>query len=107
MEQAADNLASNAARFCAHGGTVTVHLCREGEKTVFTVDNDGPNIPAEAMERIFEPFYRGDWARDRESGGSGLGLALVKRILALHGGCCTVQNRKNGVLFTVELPKHG
>lgn len=107
MEQAADNLASNAARFCARGGTVTVHLRREGEKTLFTVDNDGPNIPAEAMERIFEPFYRGDWARDRESGGSGLGLALVKRILALHGGGCTVQNRKNGVLFTVELPKHG
>lgn len=107
MEQAADNLASNAARFCARGGTVTVHLRREGEETVFTVDNDGPNIPAEAMERIFEPFYRGDWARDRESGGSGLGLALVKRILALHGGGCTVQNRKNGVLFTVELPKHG
>lgn len=106
MEQAADNLASNAARFCARGGTVTVHLRREGEETVFTVDNDGPNIPAEAMERIFEPFYRGDWARDRESGGSGLGLALVKRILALHGGFCTVQNRKNGVLFTVELPKH-
>ena len=107
MEQAADNLASNAARFCAHGGTVTVHLRREGEGAAFTVDNDGPNIPAEAMERIFEPFYRGDWARDRESGGSGLGLALVKRILALHGCCCTVQNRKNGVLFTVELPKHG
>ena len=107
MEQAADNLASNAARFCARGGTVTVHLRREGEGAAFTVDNDGPNIPAEAMERIFEPFYRGDWARDRESGGSGLGLALVKRILALHGGGCTVQNRKNGVLFTVELPKHG
>ena len=107
MEQVADNLASNAVRFCTEGGTVTVRLRREGEGAAFTVDNDGPNIPVEAMERIFEPFYRGDWARDRESGGSGLGLALVKRILALHGGCCTAQNRKNGVLFTVKLPKHG
>ncbi len=104
MEQAADNLASNAARFCANGGTVTVRLRREGEETVFTVDNDGPNIPAEALERIFEPFYRGDWARDRESGGAGLGLALVKSILALHGGRCTAENRPGGVVLRVELP---
>lgn len=104
MEQVADNLASNAVRFCAQGGAVTVTLRREGEETVFTVDNDGPNIPSAELERIFEPFYRGDWARDRESGGSGLGLAMVRSILHMHGGSCMAENRGQGVRFTVALP---
>ena len=68
------------------------------------MDNDGPNIPPDELERIWEPFYRPDKSRSRDTGGTGLGLALVKAAAEAHGGGCAAENRPGGVRFRVWLP---
>ena len=98
------NLASNALKHTPAGGEIRVTLGKKGHTALLQVENDGEPIPPEALPRLFEPFYRSDAARDRQSGGTGLGLALVKETVALHGGTCGVENLPHGVRFWVELP---
>lgn len=104
LEMAVSNLASNALRHCAPGGTVSVSLTGEEGGVVLTVDNDGEPIPENDLSRIWEPFYRGDASRSRDTGGTGLGLALVKAAVEAHGGNCSASNREEGVCFRVWLP---
>lgn len=104
LELLAGNLASNALHHCPAGGTITVTLAEAEARAVLTVDNDGQSIPESDLSRIWEPFYRGDQSRSRSTGGTGLGLALVKAAAQAHGGCCSASNRKGGVTFRVELP---
>ena len=104
LEAMADNLASNALRYCPEGGGVAVTLAREGERIVLTVDNDGAPIPEADLAHIWEPFYRGDASRSRATGGTGLGLAIVKAAAQAHGGGCSAANRPGGVIFRVWLP---
>ena len=99
-----DNLASNALRHCTPGGEIRVGLAREGNTLRLTVENDGDPIPPEDLPRIWEPFYRGDRARSRETGGAGLGLALVRAIAEGCGGRCTAENRPGAVCVSVTLP---
>ena len=98
------NLAANALQHTPPGGEIRVRLRAEGSAALLQVENDGDPIPAEALPRLFEPFYRSDAARDRARGGAGLGLALVKESVALHGGACGAENLPHGVRFWVELP---
>ena len=98
------NLASNALKHTPAGGEIRVSLQIRGLFAHLLVENDGDPIPPEALPRLFEPFYRSDTARDRQSGGTGLGLALVKETVTLHGGTCGVENLPHGVRFWVELP---
>jgi two-component system phosphate regulon sensor histidine kinase PhoR len=71
----------------------------------FTVRDDGPGIPVEARERIFERFYRVDKARSREQGGTGLGLAIVKNVIQAHGGDVRVESAPGtGTEFFLTLP---
>ena len=98
------NLAANALRHTPAGGEIRVTLEEKGRTALLQVENDGEPIPPEALPRLFEPFYRSDAARDRQSGGAGLGLALVKETVALHGGACGAENLPGGVRFWVELP---
>lgn len=104
LEQAVDNLLDNALRHCMPGGTVTISLTRKGRGIKLTVDNDGDPIPPEQLDRLFEPFYRGDQGRSRAEGGTGLGLAIVRAVTEGHGGRCWVVNRTGGATFTVQLP---
>lgn len=104
LELMAEELASNALRHAAPGGTVTVTLARKGEKAVLTVDNDGGPIPEADLTRIWEPFFRGDAGRSRDTGGTGLGLAVVRAAAEAHGGGCSAANRPGGVVFRVWLP---
>jgi two-component system phosphate regulon sensor histidine kinase PhoR len=70
------------------------------------VKDDGPGIPPEARERIFERFYRVDRARSRETGGTGLGLSIVKHIVQAHGGeVCVKSELGHGSTFSFTLPK--
>ncbi len=87
LEQVLGNLIDNAIKYGRTGGAVTVgsNAISGGQVEVFVRD-DGPGIPAEALERIFERFYRVDKARSREQGGTGLGLAIVKHLVHCHGG---------------------
>ena len=104
LEEAVENLASNALRHADSGGTVQVSLEKLGHRARLTVYNDGPNIPSEDLSRLWEPFYRADPSRSRDSGGTGLGLAIVWKTVEAHGGRCWTENRPVGVAFVLELP---
>lgn len=104
LKEAIGNLAANALRYGACGGTVLVTLTEAAQKIQLCVTNDSPPIPEEALPHLFEPFYRVDKARSREAGGSGLGLAIVKAAVEAHGGSCHVQNLTGAVQFQIELP---
>ena len=74
--------------------------------TRITVDDDGPGIPPDQREQIFEPFARVDESRDRESGGAGLGLAIVRRIVVGHGGeVRAASSPSGGARFVIEWPE--
>jgi two-component system phosphate regulon sensor histidine kinase PhoR len=87
LEQVLGNLVDNGIKYGRANGTVTIggSANEVGQVEVF-VQDDGPGIPPEALERVFERFYRVDKARAREQGGTGLGLAIVKHIIQTHGG---------------------
>ncbi len=101
------NLLENARKYTPAGGRITVRLSTDdGGRTVrFTVDDTGVGIPPESVPRLFDPFFRADAARARDVGGAGLGLALVKRVVELHGGQVAVESEVGrGSRFTVTLP---
>jgi two-component system phosphate regulon sensor histidine kinase PhoR len=87
LQQVLFNLVENAIKYGRAGGRVIIGgKSTDQKKAQLWVQDDGPGIPAEAKERVFERFYRVDRARSRESGGTGLGLAIVKHIVQAHGG---------------------
>ena len=106
LEQVFGNLLENAVKYGRENGTVTIGGCAtpQGELELF-VQDDGPGIPAEALERVFERFYRVDKARSREQGGTGLGLSIVKHIVQSHGGRVWVESKPGqGAKFSFTLP---
>ncbi len=105
--QVLDNLLANAVSFTPHGGTVTVTLRAEGRFAEITVADEGPGVPEEHRERIFDRFftYRPDTDRTGGVGHTGLGLAIVKAIVDGHGGAVRVEPRHGGgATFLVRLP---
>jgi len=99
------NLGENAIRHTPAGGRVTISTWRAGATALVTVSDTGAGIPAEQRERVFERFVRLDHSRSRSSGGFGLGLAIVRRIVQLHGGQITISDAPGGgSVFTVEVP---
>ena len=71
---------------------------------MLVVADDGPGIPADQLDRVFERFHRGDPSRSRATGGAGLGLSIVAGIVAAHGGSVEVADAAPGARFTVRLP---
>ena len=103
MRHVWDNLISNAVKFSPQGGTVTLRLTKKLRKLIFTIEDQGPGLSDEAQKHIFDKFYQGDSSHKQE--GNGLGLALVKRILAIEKGQITAENiPEGGCRFTVTLP---
>ena len=94
MKRALANLVSNAV---AYGGGAQVRLLApvDGMLTI-EVEDDGPGIPPAELERVFEPFHRGEPSRSRETGGVGLGLPIARNIFRAHGGDVTLANRPMG-----------
>jgi signal transduction histidine kinase len=103
LEQVVRNLLDNAAR---HGDSqVAVGVAQSNGHVVLTVDDDGPGVPVPDRQRIFERFTRGDTGRARDDGGTGLGLALVRRVVDAHGGTITCEESPlGGARFAVTLP---
>ncbi|RVT99285.1 HAMP domain-containing histidine kinase [Rhodovarius crocodyli] len=96
------NLINNAVTY---GGAARVRLMRSPGAAVVEIEDDGPGLPHEELERVFEPFYRGEPSRNRETGGIGLGLALVRSIAVAHGGSATLENlAARGLRARVILP---
>ena len=99
LRRAVGCLLENAAKYSPENGRVSVRLTNS-RNHLLTVENDCEPIPEDELSRLFEMFYRGDKARDR-AGGHGLGLAILQKILALHGLTCKAENIKGGVRFIV------
>ena len=90
------NLVENAIKYNTPGGTVTVGVAQQDKHIRLTVADTGTDIPEELKERVFEPFFRLDKSRSRALGGVGLGLALVREIVNVHGGSISVKDNPDG-----------
>ena len=99
LEKVFSNVLDNAVAYSPRGAVVTVTL----QDGVLSVENSGIHIEQEDLERLFTPFYRVDKSRNRNSGGSGLGLYITKTILDHHEIIYNMVNTENGVKFTAFL----
>ena len=107
LGRAVGNLLSNAALYSPQGARIRVWCGFRDGRPALTVENTGARIPEEALPHLFEAFYRTENSRNRSTGGSGLGLYLVKMILDRHGAECAIENTKDGVKVTAQfLPCH-
>lgn len=103
--EAVYNITDNAIKYSPEGGFVKVHLVFEDKRAVIQIEDNGPGIPEEEKDRIFERFYRLDDSRARDTGGTGLGLAIAKEAIMMHGGEITIQSEAGmGSIFTITLP---
>jgi signal transduction histidine kinase len=99
-------LLDNAVRYTPAGGRIHVQARADGKEAVLTVHDTGIGIPEEALPRVFERFYRADDARNRQSGGVGLGLAIARELVTRHSGRISVTSTEGaGSTFTVRLPR--
>ncbi len=107
LDQVLINLLDNATKYTGPSGTVTIEAeqRQEADEVVVRVKDDGPGIPAEDHDRVFERFYRVDSGRSREEGGTGLGLAIVKHLVSTMGGRVGYRaNQPEGSVFWFTLP---
>lgn len=110
MRRALENVVRNAVQYTAERSAVEIVLTQEVSTSlvVITVTDHGPGVPEESLCHLFEPFYRVAEARDRQSGGSGIGLAIAERAVRLHGGALTAANGPaGGLVVTMTLPRPG
>jgi signal transduction histidine kinase len=106
LHQVVANLVANAVRHAPAGGHVTLSAARVGDRARIEVADDGPGIDPGDAERVFERFYRSDRARAGDEGGAGLGLAIARWIVELHGGTIRADSRlPHGCRMVVELPR--
>jgi len=104
VRQIAANLLSNAIRATPAGGTITVGVTRRGDAASVSVQDSGPGFDPQHRELLFERFFRAEPSRSRQTGGSGLGLALCRQLVKAHGGDIYAENTPHGALFTFTLP---
>jgi two-component system, OmpR family, heavy metal sensor histidine kinase CusS len=108
MQRAVGNLVSNAVAHTPAGGLVVLGVEAEAAAIRIDVADTGIGIPAEALPRVFDRFYRVDSSRSKASGGTGLGLAIVQSIMALHGGKAEITSRPGqGTRVTLRMPLSG
>jgi signal transduction histidine kinase len=103
LSRAIGNLLRNAVRYASHAGPIKLSASREGEKICIEVTDQGPGVPDEALPKLFEPFYRPEADRDRDTGGTGLGTAIVKTCTEACGGTVIARNLKPGLCVRIEL----
>ena len=105
LQQVFWNLLANAVKFTPAGGTIDVYLEREGSLAEIRIEDTGPGVPPEFLPRIFERFSQADGSSTRKHGGLGLGLAIVRHLVELHGGTVSAANRETGgAVLAVRLP---
>jgi two-component system, OmpR family, sensor histidine kinase CpxA len=109
LHSAIENVVRNAIRYTREGTTVEIHLEKsessKGAEAVVSVTDCGSGVPPDALEKLFQPFYRLDDDRGRQTGGVGLGLAITERAVRFHGGRVAAFNRaEGGLLVEIHLP---
>lgn len=102
MEQALFNVVFNAVQISPEGSPVVIELLPDKDKMKYVVEDNGPGIPEEELDKIFEKFYR---SKNQSHIGSGLGLSISKSIMETHGGTLIAENRKEGgARFCIDIP---
>ena len=102
LGRAFSNLIDNAIRY---GKSAAITVRRDGGQAIIAIADDGPGIPPERLESMFEPFVRGEDSRSSETGGAGLGLSIARSIVLAHGGTLKLENREpKGLRAVVSLP---
>jgi signal transduction histidine kinase len=101
LYRAVENVLRNAVRFSPDHGRVEVSAQTLATGVCVVIRDHGPGVPADSLQRIFEPFYRVGEARDRDSGGHGIGLAITARVVRLHDGTVTAANQPGGGLEVI------
>lgn len=104
IQRVFDNLLRNAVIYSYDGTDIDIAVTTQNENIIIKFTNHGDNIPKEKLYRIFEQFYRIDSSRSTESGGAGLGLAIAKQIIELHGGSVAAESKDDIIEFEVMLP---
>ncbi|MFF4055170.1 sensor histidine kinase [Streptomyces sp. NPDC001668] len=105
MRQALGNLVSNALRHTPAGGTVTLSVRRDGDDIVLEVADTGTGIAPDDLPHVFDRFWRAEKSRSRRTGGSGLGLPIVRHLVAAHGGTVAAASEPgSGSVFTLRMP---
>ena len=106
MTQVVINLLSNAIKYTQPRGRIRIELSESNDEVLMKFIDNGTGISIEELPNIFERFYRADKSRNRLTGGSGIGLTIVKSIVNAHGGSIEVKSEPGlGSEFTVHLPK--
>lgn len=104
LKQVFINLIDNAIKFSNQGGTIDINASLEKDNFCFSIKNYGCEIPAKSIKKIFNKFYQVDTSHSTK--GNGIGLAIVKRIVELHGGEVDVLSENNSVCFTIRIPNN-
>jgi signal transduction histidine kinase len=105
LTQVLRNLVRNAVNHTTPGDSVTLTAVARGDRVEFAVSDTGPGIPGEQLEQIFERFHRTDESRERDRGGSGLGLPIARALVEAHGGTIWAESRRGeGATIRFELP---
>ena len=105
MEKVFSNLIGNAVKYSPPKAVINITIEKQQSDYLFSIENYGTHITEEAIPKLFEAFYRVDTSRSRQTGGSGLGLYIVQKILQQHNSHCKVRNTENGVEFSFKLPQ--
>jgi two-component system sensor histidine kinase CpxA len=105
LHRAIENVVRNAIRHAPRGTAVEVDLQQRGRGMAVIVRDYGPGVPEELLGAIFEPFFRVEGHRSRASGGTGLGLVIARRAVALHRGTISARNAGPGLIVEIELPQ--
>ncbi|MEX1032954.1 MAG: ATP-binding protein, partial [Cellvibrionaceae bacterium] len=101
-----ENVLGNALHYTRPNTTISITLRQRNDNYIVAIADQGPGVREEHLKDIFEPFYRTDEARDRASGGYGLGLSIAQRTVQLHGGTITAHNHpEGGLVVEVILPR--
>jgi two-component system sensor histidine kinase CpxA len=109
LHSAVENVVRNAIRYTQEGSSVEIELASEdragASEAVLRISDSGPGVPADALAKLFQPFYRLDDARGRQTGGVGLGLAITERAVRFHGGKVSASNRNgSGLMVEIRVP---
>ena len=100
-----NNLLKNAIAYSYPDTEIVVRGEQQGEQAVISFENHGKTIPKQKLDLIFEKFFRMDEARKSNTGGAGLGLAIAKEIVELHGGSISAESKQEKTVFRVTLPE--
>lgn len=105
MRRVLENVLRNAVRYSPEAAPIEIGIGQSGGEAVITIRDFGPGVPEEELEKIFAPFYRVDEAREAANGGLGLGLAIARSAVHLHGGTISANNADPGLRVEIRLPR--